>query len=140
MRDCNTILKTKLYELLSPVVGVPVYSKYIPASVIENEYVLITTINSNDASTMHSADTDTTVQISIYTRDSQANPGATADSIAAIIYATLYPTPQSRIDLEPDFHNSVLTLVNDISPDAILTGTEVFINRFLTFRLRILHR
>lgn len=140
MKDVNTVLKRKLYELLQPVVGVPCFSKYMPSSVTENEYVLITTINSNDTSTMHSADTDTTVQISIYTRDSQANPGEASSTIAGIVYDTIYPTPQSKIDLEPDFHNSVLTLVSDNEPDAILTNNEVFINRFLIFRLRILHR
>jgi len=126
--------------MLSPVVGAPVYTKYIPATITSSAYVLISTINNNDRSTMHSSDTNTAVQIGIYTRDSQANPGAQTEAIAQIIYNTIYPNSQSIIDLSPDFQNVTLRLANDIEPDAILTGTDVFINRFLIFRLHINHK
>lgn len=140
MKDVNSILRLKLYEILTPVVGVPVYYKYIPARVDEAAYVLITTINNNDTGTIHTSDTDTSFQVSIYTKDTQANAGVTADNIAANVYETIYPNPQAIIDLEPDFQNTGIRLVNDISPDAILTPDAVFINRFITFRLNIFHR
>lgn len=137
MKDCNAAIQQKLYDLLSPAVGVPVSKGY---SVTDDDaYVLISTINSNDRSTMHSSDTDTVVQLSIYTKDSQANPGDLVNTIAAAIYATIYPNPQSTIDLSPDFQNCVLRLVNDTGEQPILTGTNVFINRFISFRLIILH-
>ena len=139
MRDVNSVLKQKLYQILSGVLDYPVYQKYIPASVDESAYVLITTINNNDTSTMQSNDTDTTVQIGIYTKDSQANAGAACDTIAQTIYETIYPTPDASIDLSPNFQNCGLKLVNDFSPEAMLTGSFVFINRFLIFRLNIFH-
>lgn len=139
MKDVNTILQQKIFELLQPVTGCPVYYKYLPSVIETNAYMLITTITNVDASTMQTSNTDTTVQISIYTRDSQANPGKLANDIAAVVYAALYPNRQQTIGLEPDFQNCSVALVNDTSPDAISTGNYVFINRFLTFRFNIYH-
>jgi len=140
MKDVNTKLKSKLFEILSGVLDVPVYQKYLPANIDASAYVLITTVNNNDTSTMQSADTDTTVQIGIYTKDSQANSGETCDSIASTIYSTIYPSPSSTIDLSPDFQNCGLRLVSDVSPEAILTPTFALINRFISFRLDVFHK
>jgi len=140
MKDVNKAIRKKLYELLSPLVGVPVHYKYMPASVDGDAYILITAINNNDTSTMHTSDTATSVQICIYTKDTQANDGNTADDIAQIIYDTIYPNPQAKIDLEPGFQNYGISFVNDVSPDAILTNEAIFINRFITFRFNIMHR
>ncbi len=140
MSDVNSVLRKKLYELLSPVVGVPVYYKYIPAGNDTAAYVLISTITGIDASTMITFDTDVTIQLGIYTRDSQANSGAKADAIAQIIYNTLLPVQPSVIDLSPNFQNYALKRVNDVSPDAILTNNFAFINRFITLRAGIFHR
>lgn len=140
MKEVNKAVRKKIYELLNPVVAVPVYYKYIPARIDEDAYVLITTINNNDSGTIHSSDTETAVQIGIYTKDTQANAGVTAEDIAAIVYDTLYPNPQATIDLEPAFQNTGLRMVSDNSPDALQTNEAVFINRFITFRLNIFHR
>lgn len=137
MKDANAILRQRLFELLSLIPDTPVYSKYLPSAIDSNAYILITTINSNDSSNMYSANTDTTVQIGIYTKDTLAAGGVMADTIAAGVYENIYPYPGSRIDLSPDFQNCSLRLVNDISPDAIQTQTNILINRFITFRLNI---
>jgi hypothetical protein len=87
MKDVTTILQKKLYDILKPVLSCPVYYKYLPATIEPNEYVLINTITNIDAGTIHSSDTDTTIIIGIYTKDSQANPGKTANDIAALVYS-----------------------------------------------------
>lgn len=140
MKNVNTAVRKKLYELLNPVVGVPVYYKYIPARIDVDAYVLITAINNNDTGTIHSSDTQTAVQIGIYTKDTQANSGVAADNIADIVYETIYPNPQAKIDLEPDFQNTGINMVSDNCPDVLQTNEAVFLNRFITFRLNIFHR
>src|SRR5690348_14557426 len=119
MKSVNSTLIQKLYDLLSPVVGVPVYKKYILSHVTDPAYVLLSDINSNDASTMHSFDTDSAVQIGIYTKDSQANPGKRCDEIADLIYGTIFTSPQALIDLSPDFQNCVLRRQSDVSPQPV---------------------
>lgn len=139
MKDVNTILKQTIYNLLKPVVNCPLYYQYMPSTVSGNVYVTINAISSIDASTMQSSNSDTSIQIGIYSRDSQANPGQLVNDIAAAIYAVLYPDRQTMVDLSPGFQSCSLTLVNDITLDAIVTNTYVFINRMLTFRFNIFH-
>jgi hypothetical protein len=140
MKNVNTILQQKIYDLLQPVLSVPIYYKYLPSVIQENAYVLITTITNVDASTMHTSDTDTTVQLGIYSRGSQANAGVTVNETADIIYETLYPDRQTTIDLSPDYQNTSISLVNDTTPDALQTGSFIFINRFITLRLNIFNK
>jgi hypothetical protein len=140
MKDVNTILKQKIFDLLRPVISYPLYYKYLPAFVKENAYVTINIITNTDASTMQTSDTDTTILVGIYSRETQANPGQMVNDIAAAVYAVLYPDPQFKLDLSPGFQNCSVSLVNDIIPDAIATNTEILINRFLTFRFNIFHR
>jgi hypothetical protein len=140
VKDVNSTLQQKIFELLRPAISYPLYYKYLPAFVKENAYVTISIITNTDASTMQSSDTDTSVLIGIYSRESQANPGQIVNDIAAAVYAVLYPSPQTKIDLMPDFQNCSVSLVNDIVPDAIAGNNFIFINRFLTFRFNIYHR
>lgn len=105
MKDVNTILPRKIYELLQPVVSCKVYYKYVPANETGNAYVSINTITNTDVSTQQTSDTDTTVMIGIYSRESQANPGKLVDDIAAAVYAAIYPNRQQTLDLSPDFQN-----------------------------------
>jgi hypothetical protein len=140
MKDINTILQKKLYDILKPVLSCPIYYKYLPATIEPNEYVLINTITNIDASTQQSSDTDTTIIIGIYTKDSQANPGKIANDIAALVYQNLYPNRQFKPDLSPGFQVCSVQLVNDIVPDPLMTRNFIFINRFITFRYNILHQ
>ena len=139
MKDINPILQQKIYDLISPVVNCPVYYKYLPAHIGGDVYVLITTITNVDVSTMQTSDTDTTVQIGIYSRDSQANPGKLVNDVAAAVYAVLYPDRQTVLDLSPDFQNCSVQLINDTVPDALQNNNYIFINRFITFRYNIYH-
>jgi hypothetical protein len=86
-----------------------------------------------------SAHTNTVFLINIFTRDTSANPGTLVNTIAAEIYALIYPLPNSVIDLSPDFQNAQLSLANDFSPDAMQTNNAVYINRFISFRAYIYH-
>lgn len=136
MKDIKSKITQKYFQLLNATVGVPVFVDYAPfKDECEDAYVLITGIASVDASTMNNVGTDTTVQVGIYTKDVVSNSGVTADDIAAMVYSTIYPRQDTLIDLTGDgFCKVSVRLVNDISPDAIQTDSEIFINRIITFR------
>lgn len=138
MRDSNLPLRKAIYELLSPVAGVPVYYKYIPARVDASAYILISSISTTNASTINSHDTETSIQVGIYTKDSNANSGLQADSLADIVFQTLLPRPASTIVI-PGFQNCGFALSNDNSPDAFELPDGIAINRILTFRVLIAH-
>lgn len=145
MKDVNKALRKKYYELLNGSLNiendpVPVYYKYLPNNIDKPYYVIIRTVSNTEISTKQLSNTDTSIQLGIYTKDTVANPGSYADDIAGQIYTIIYPTPQSTIDLEPDFQVAVTKLDNDISPDAIQSNNAVFVNRFITFAHKILHR
>jgi hypothetical protein len=138
MRDSNLALRKAVYELLAPIVGVPVYYKYIPARIDTNAYILISNISNSNASTMHSHDTESAIQIGIYTKDSNAISGLQADSLADTVLQTLIPRPASTIVLA-GFQNCGFSLNGDDSPDALQLPDGIAINRFLRFRVLIAH-
>src|SRR4249920_2150505 len=121
MKNINTILTQKIFDLISPVVKCPVYFKYLPATIESNIYVSINTVSNADVSTMQTSDTDTSVIIGIYSKERQGNPGETLIKVVDAVYAALYPNRQAVLDLSPGFQNCAVTLVNDIEQDALQT-------------------
>jgi hypothetical protein len=139
MKNVNDILQQEIYDLiLAAITPVPVYYPYLPAYRTDNVYVTINAIANVDASTQSTSDTDTTIQISIYSRDSQANSGSSLGTIAAAIYGAIYPDRQTKLSLT-GFQNCSIQLVNDITTDALMTNNFVYLNRFITFRFNIFH-
>lgn len=135
MKDIKSKLTQKYFQLLDAALSVPVFVDYVPNQLAADSYVLITGIASVDASTMNSVDTDTSIQVGIYTKEVVTNSGTAADDIATLVYSTIYPTQGAEIDLTADgFSKTSIQLVNDISPDAIQTDSEIYINRIITFR------
>lgn len=144
MKDINLALTKKYFELLNNNIkvngsNVPVYYKYLPATVNASAYILINSLTSNDTSNKQLNATDTSVQVAIYTKFVNNNDGYAADEIARQVFDIIYPTPTATIDLSPDFQNYSIKLVNDISPDTFQTPSFIMINRFITFRHSILH-
>lgn len=145
MRDVSGPIRKKYFELLNGVLlidgnPVPVYNKYLPSTVITPWHVVIDTISNVNIPTKTSAISDTSVQLSIFTKDTTANSGKAVDSIADQIYLLIYPTPNSKISLEPDFQVVFQTPSGDNSFGALQTNTSIFLNRFITFSHKIYHR
>jgi hypothetical protein len=138
MRSSNLAIRKAVYDILAPIAGVPVYYKYIPARVETNAYILITTINANNASTINSHDTENTIQVGIYTKDSNAISGLQADSLADIIINNLVPRPASTIIID-GFQNCGISMVSENSPGAIQLPDGIAINHFITFRILLGH-
>src|ERR1044072_1834343 len=145
MSNVNRTLRKKCFELLNGNItvgsnSVPVYYKYIPNTIDKPYYIIIRTISNTDDSNFHRIKTNTSLQFGIYSKDTIANSGEAVEDIADQIHAIIYPTPQSTIDLTPNFQCAALKLGGDFSPDAFQSDNSIFINRFITFDLNILHQ
>lgn len=139
MKSSNAAIKEAVGVKLVDI-GYPVYSGYVPASEDGEAYILLSDITSNDASTMSTNDTETVLQIGIYTRVNIANSGDLCDQIAEGVYQRLYPDPQSEaLDLEPYFQNCGVLRVSDRSA-TINLNSFIGMNRFITFTLLLYHR
>jgi len=135
MKSANQALKTAVRALLAPL-GYDIYANYVPASA-SNTYILLSDVASTDASTMHSADTDTTLQIGIFSKANIANSGAEIDQIAADTYAAIYPNSGAVIEVD-GFQNTRIEMVNDTTQTLGLSSF-MMINRFITFRFNLFH-
>lgn len=145
MKDVNYPIRKKYFELLNGNLiynnaAVSVYNKYLPSVISASSYVVINTISNTIIATKNSHITNTSVQLSIFTKDTTANDGKAVDSIADQIYQIIYPTPNSKISLEPDFQVVFMQPENDNSQTALQTNTAIYLNRFITFSHRIYHR
>lgn len=145
MRDVSGAIRKKYFELLNGVItydsiAVPVYNKYLPNTITAPYYIVIDTISSVNIATKTSHITDTSVQLSIFTKDTTANSGKAVDYIADQIYQIIWPYPNAKISLEPDFQVVFQTLANDNSQTALQTNTAIYLNRFITFSHKIYHR
>lgn len=145
MKDVNSAIRKKYFELLNGSLiidsnAVLVYSDYLPSVVPAAYYVVIQAISNTSIPTKTSHITSTTVQIRIFTKDTIANPGKIRDLIAGQIYFIIYPNPNSKINLEPEFQVVSQQLDNDNNLSPFQTDTAIYLNRFITFSHKIYHR
>lgn len=145
MKDVNSAIRKKYFELLSGNLlidgnPVPVYSDYLPSTLQVSYYLVIQVISNTSIPTKTSHITNTLVQFSIITKDTTANPGKIRDIIAGQIYFIVYPKPNSKISLEPDFQVVFQNLEGDNNFSPLQTDTAIFLNRYITFSHKIYHR
>lgn len=146
MKDVNSALRKKYFELLNGHLvidgqAIPVYSDYIPNVINADCYLIVSIVSSSTAiATKTSHITDTSVQFGIFTKDTVANPGKKRDDIAGQIYSIVFPKPNSKIDLEPEFQVVFMNLENDNNLSALRTDNAVYLNRYITFSHKIYHR
>jgi hypothetical protein len=138
MRDANLQILSAFYNALSGVISPPVYKGYVSARISTSAYVVLSSVNVSDASTMHSNDTENSVRVSIYTKDTLANSSLERDVIADAILRIILSNPQASLTTT-DFQVCGLKLTGDDSPDVFENGSSIFANRFLTFRVLVAH-
>lgn len=139
MKNVNDLLSEKYWQLLSvEVTPVPVFRDYVPFDLGGSAYLLISAISNTNLSTMQTHDTTTSIQVGIYTRSTTDNNTTQANELATKVYETILPETINQLTVNGV---QVLTteLANDTSPDVFDTGTELFINRFITFNHKINH-
>lgn len=121
--------------------NVPIYFGIVPDHIAPENYIVFGSISNTDNSTLQSADTFTSMRVTIHTFDMKYNTGKAAADIAGQVFARIYPTPQSVLDLSADTLQMVDTeLTQDITQDYGQQNSRVYLDRILIFRHQIFHR
>jgi hypothetical protein len=140
--NVTDILIKKYADLLTPVITD--YPVFIDKAIEDialgaNAYVVITASGNSDNSTMQSDDTLTSIQVAIYSRSNTDNNGDAVAAIATIVYNTIKPGPVNTLAL-----SGVQVLTTEFgseqNPAPFDTGSQLFINRFITFNHKIFHQ
>jgi hypothetical protein len=140
MKNINDIMTTKYFQLLKAAMpSIQIFRDYVPTDLGGDVYVLISAINNTDKGTFQTDDTNTTIQVGIYSRTTTDNNADDMQAIATSVYNAIKPGQPNTISVRGA---QVLTteLVNDVSPAPLDTGSMLFINRFITFQHKIFHQ
>lgn len=143
MKSVNYALRTAYVTSLNGLTvngsPVPVYYLSAPESETGQYYVTLNSPANSDISVKGSADSRTAMQVQIHTWANGSNAGKIADDLADDVYAAIYPTPASVLDLSPDFQMVSTRVDNDLVQELDGIGQEVFVIRIITFSHRIFH-
>lgn len=134
MTDVNYSLRTAYFAALNAVLGgINVYSQMMPRDKDDDEYLVVRSITSNDVSTKSSDDTSTTVTVEIHTHKPGTNSERRAEEIAALVYTAIRPYATFNLLLN-GMQCLVTTIQSDATNDFNISTSNVYIDRFITFR------
>lgn len=138
MKNVNDILTLQYFTLLDNAVNVPVFRTKVIEDVAlgSDAYLLISGISNNDSSTFQTSDTDTSIQVSIYTRN---DDGSLVQSLANTVYQTIQPGTMPAFTIS-GFQLLTTELVNDIEQSPFIADQQTFLNRTITFKHKIFHQ
>jgi hypothetical protein len=144
MKDCNFPLQKVYNAMLSGImydsVAVPAYFKSLPDNISPNNYIIFDHVSNADNSTINTADSASSVRVTIHTFDNKYNTGKAANNIGGQVLQIIYPNSQAILDLNADNLQMYSTeLVTDIMQD-YNQASRVYLDRILIFRHRIFHR
>jgi|SRR6185312_10425756 len=144
MKDCNYALQKayniELANIAFESVAVPAYFRSLPDNVNPSNYIIFDHVTNADSSTMNSADTNSSMRVTIHTFDLKYNTGKAAGDIGNQVLQIIYPNSQAVLDLSADNLQMVSTeLVSDI-PQDYNQASRAYLDRILIFRHKIYHR
>lgn len=137
MKDVNLAIRKAYYAALTAT-GLPVFYGEAPDNITDPVYIVFSAINSSDASTFNSDDTNTTVQVKIHTWANKYNPGTSGASAADEVFQRVYPNRAFNLDLTADgFQMLNTTVSNDFEePLGMLAGRK-YLDRTIIFSHKI---
>ena len=131
MTDINTALETAYYAALKDLTT-HVYNGQLPDNVNPEEYIIFRSIQNNDASTQNSSDTSTNITVEIHTNKNKINETNGGNSLAAQVFAAIYPNPQFNLTLS-SMQMTDTKLINDRTDEYQMSSQLCYISRYLTF-------
>lgn len=144
MKDVNWPLRKIYYSALNNLsynsTTVRAFYQKAPNDITDNYYIVYAGITNNDVSSKQKSDTETSVRVTIHTKEAVSNNGRAADDIAQLVFDAIYPDKLNRPDLSADGLQIVNTrLQSDFPIDYNIQGALEYIDRVLTFTHRIYH-
>jgi len=144
MIDVNTPLrkayKTALTGISYNSVAIPVYHSYLPDNLSPDNYIIFGNVVNNNASTLNSQDTSSSMRVTIYTTGNRNNSGDAADYIAGKVLERIYASPAFNIAIDGPFQITGTTLESDTTQDYGLSANKIYIDRILIFKHSILQK
>lgn len=144
MKDVNYPLQKAYLTALSGItyngVAVPVYYQSLPDDVQPDNYIIFGPVSNNDTSTKTTADTDSSMRVTIHSFQFKYNTGEAINNIAGQVFAAIYPYPNYNIDLSMYGFQVVRTeMISDNTLDYNLINTRAYIDRIIIFRHDVYH-
>lgn len=132
MYNAAAAIKTKYFTSIKAVLPlVAVFKNYVPAQMETDNYVLISSVQQQDATTIAKNDVKAFVTIGIYTRAVPENDGLNVDTIADAIFS-LYPTPRSYPQIT-GYQVCSVQLESDAELTITMDAGNIYINRTIIF-------
>jgi len=133
MVDVNKKLRQAYISVLSPL-NLNIYNKAVSStSTTLQDYVLITTQQNIDASTINSQDVIHTITLQIVSKRQSDNDGEWVDSTAGSILNLINPNPFNSAISASGFQVLSINLESDITLDGLEDGYNKVITRNLIF-------
>ena len=131
MTDINTALETAYYAALKDITTY-VFNGQLPDNVNPEEYIIFRSIQNNDVSTKNSSDTSTNITVEIHTNKNKINQTNDGNSLAAQVFAAIYPNQQFNLTLS-GMQMIDTKVVNDRTDEYQMSSQLCYISRYITF-------
>ena len=105
----------------------------MPDNVNPEEYIIFRSIQNNDVSTKNSSDTSTNITVEIHTNKNKINQTNDGNSLAAQVFAAIYPNQQFNLTLS-GMQMIDTKVVNDRTDEYQMSSQLCYISRYITFR------
>lgn len=141
MKDVNQALRkayvTALNNIFHDNKQVRVFYQQAPKEITDKNYITFGGISSNDISTKQTSDTQTSMEVKIFTYENGYNNGDAADLIADQVIQAIYPKPTSTLTLEGTVQMVSTEMTGDSVQAWTQEGQRVYVDRTLIFRHRL---
>lgn len=140
MIDVNIPLRKAYFTALSGItynsVAVPVYYSYLPDDIEPDNYILFGSVTNNNAGTITTQDTASTMRVTVHTKANKSNDGNAADVIGGEVLQRVLATPSFNLDLPVGTPLQITgtMLESDITQDWSLQTSKIYIDRIFIFR------
>jgi len=143
MNEINRPLRKAYYAALSAITyggdSVPVYYSELPANVHPDNYIIFRPVSNTDESTKQSADTSSSMQVTVFTKKDLNNAGNACDDICGSVLNAIMPTPGYNITVD-DFQVIHTRLTSDLTQEVSMSAQLKYIDRIMVFTHLIYHK
>lgn len=134
MNDINTPLLKVYFNALSGL-PYPVYEGEEPDDLTDQVYIVISDVNSTEASTKNTSDTSSSIQIAIHTWEEKYNTSLSVNTAAGLVFAAIKPTSNSVLDMTADNMQMLnLRVTNDRVDRLVELAGRKYISRYIIFQ------
>jgi hypothetical protein len=142
MKDVNYPIRKAYNTALAGVsynsVAVETFYQFLPDGIHPDLYIVIDSISNNNAGTINSQETRTSVTVTVHSFGEKYSNGQAVDDVAGQVLAAINPSPSGVLDLsDDDLQMAGTTLQADNTQTFSSQGNRIYIDRVLIFEHHI---